>query len=235
MGSSPGFGLNPSDLPDKSGCALFGLAFAVAPQVSLLNPATEIHSPAHSSIGTPSSARRRTPTVCRHAVSGTFNSPPGVLFHLSLTVLLHYRSLGVFSLGKWSSQLPTGFLVSRGTQEHKPGRPCSLAYEAVTLSGGPFQGPSAGAGLCNSPAGHTVRPVCVLQPPQGIGPCAVTFLAGLGFSPFARRYSGNNLFSSGYLDVSVPPVPFPPQAGCSGYSPKRVAPFGNPRLSLLDS
>jgi hypothetical protein len=113
MGSSLGFGSNPRDLP--LGCALFGLAFATAPQVSLLNPATKIHSPAHSSIGTPSPTLKRAPTVCRHAVSGTFNSPPGVLFHLSLTVLLHYRSLEVFSLGKWSSQLPTGFHVSRGT------------------------------------------------------------------------------------------------------------------------
>ena len=120
MDSSPGFGSNPSDFP--YGCALFGLAFAMATQVSLLNRATEIYSPAHSSIGTPSSLQGRTPTVCRHAVSGTFNSPSGVLFHLSLTVLLHYRSLGVFSFGKWSSQLPTGFLVSRGTQEHRSGR-----------------------------------------------------------------------------------------------------------------
>jgi hypothetical protein len=120
MRSSPGFGSNPNDLP--YGNALFGLAFATAPQVTLLNQATEIYSPAHSSIGTPSSFRGRTPTVCRHAVSGTFNSPSGVLFHLSLTVLLHYRSLEVFSLGKWSHQLPTGFLVSRGTQEHRPGR-----------------------------------------------------------------------------------------------------------------
>ena len=30
---------------------------------------------------------------------------------------------------------------------------------------------------------------------------------GLGFSHFARHYFGNILFSSGYLDVSVPPVP----------------------------
>ena len=168
--------------------ALFGLAFATAPQVSLLNLATEIYSPAHSSIGTPSSLRGRTPTVCRHAVSGTFYSPPGVLFHLSLTVLLHYRSLGVFSLGKWSSQVPTGFLVSRSTQEHRRRRDHSFAYEAVTLCGGPFQGPSAKAGFGNFPAGNTVRPTCVSQPPQGIGPCAVTFLAGLGCSPFARRY-----------------------------------------------
>jgi hypothetical protein len=155
MGSSHGFGSNPSDFP--FGYALFGLAFAKAPQISLLNQATKIYSPAHSSIGTPSSARRRTPTVCRHAVSGTFNSPPGVLFHLSLTVLLHYRSLRVFSLGKWSSQVPTAFHVCRGTQEHWPGRLRSFAYEAVTLFGGPFQGPSAKSELCNSPAGFTAR------------------------------------------------------------------------------
>ena len=140
MGSSPGFGSNPSDFPDKSGGALFGLAFAMAPQASLLNRATEIYSPAHSSIGTPSSFRGRTPTVCRHAVSGTFNSPPGVLFHLSLTVLLHYRSLGVFSLGKWSSQLPTGFLVSRGTQEHRSGRPLPLRIRGSHSLRRPFPG-----------------------------------------------------------------------------------------------
>ena len=120
MGSSPGFGSNPSDFP--CGCALFGLAFAVAPQVTLLNQATEIYSPAHSSIGTLSPRRIGAPTVCRHAVSGTFYSPPGVLFHLSLTVLLHYRSSRVFSLGKWSHQFPTEFHVFRGTQEHGQGR-----------------------------------------------------------------------------------------------------------------
>jgi hypothetical protein len=136
MGSSPGFGSNPSD--NKG--ALFGLAFAMAPQASLLNRATKIHSPAHSSIGTPSSFRGRTPTVCRHAVSGTFNSPSGVLFHLSLTVLLHYRSLGVFSLGKWSSQLPTGFHVSRGTQGHRPGRPSLFRLRGCHSLWRPFPG-----------------------------------------------------------------------------------------------
>ena len=79
MGSSPGFGSNPNDVPE--GSALFGLAFAMAAQVSLLNQATEIYSPAHSPIGTPSPRRTEAPTVCRHAVSGTFNSPSGVLFH----------------------------------------------------------------------------------------------------------------------------------------------------------
>ena len=138
MGSSPGFGSNPSDVPE--GSALFGLAFAAAPQVALLNHATEIYSPAHSSIGTPSPRQVGAPTVCRHAVSGSFNSPPGVLFHLSLTVLLHYRSLEVFSFGRWSSRLPTGFHVSRGTQEHGPGRLLSLRIRGFHSLWRPFPG-----------------------------------------------------------------------------------------------
>src|SRR5262249_14835305 len=32
------------------------------------------------------------PTACKHTVSGTLNSPRRGAFHLSLTVLLHYRS-----------------------------------------------------------------------------------------------------------------------------------------------
>ena len=166
MGSSPGFGPNPSDVPE--GNALFRLAFAAAPQVSLLNRATEIHSPAHSPIGTPSPRQVGAPTVCRHAVSGTFNSPPGVLFHLSLTVLLHYRLLEVFSFGGWSPRLPTGFPVSRGTQEHRSGRPGPFAYEAFTLYGSPFQGPSARAGLGNFPAASRLGPPVSYNPAKAL-------------------------------------------------------------------
>lgn len=36
-----------------------------------------------------------------------------------------------------------------------------------------------------------------------------TVMSGLGCSAFARHYSPNLLFSSGYLDVSLPQVPFP--------------------------
>ena len=45
-----------------------------------------------------------------------FHSPHRGAFHLSLTVLVHYRSSMVFSLRRWSSQIPTRFLVSRGTR-----------------------------------------------------------------------------------------------------------------------
>ena len=59
-------------------------------------------------------------------------------------------------------------------------------------------------------------------------------LAGLASSPFARRYSGSldvDFLSSGYLDVSVPPV-VPPGAmrspsGCR-HCWRRVRPFGDP-------
>ena len=50
-------------------------------------------------------------------VSGSLSSPFRGAFHLSLTVLVHYRSLKIFSLGGWSPQLPTRLHVSRGTQE----------------------------------------------------------------------------------------------------------------------
>ena len=52
--------------------------------------------------------------------------------------------------------------------------------------------------------------------------------SGLGFSAFARHYSQNLLFSSGYLDVSVLPVPFP--FGMTRFYPCRVSPFGYLRL-----
>jgi hypothetical protein len=58
--------------------ALFRLAFAPAPALHGLNPATRSNSPAHSSIGTPSSSR--TLTACRRTVSGSFHPPSGVLF-----------------------------------------------------------------------------------------------------------------------------------------------------------
>jgi len=49
-------------------------------------------------------------------VSGTISLPSRGAFHLSLTVLVRYRWQRVFSLRRWSSQIPTRFLVSRGTR-----------------------------------------------------------------------------------------------------------------------
>ena len=104
MGSSPGFGstsrdsLRPVRTRFRCGCG-----------GDRLNLATKRNSPVHSSIGTPSAFRRRPPTARKHTVSGTVSLPFRGTFHLSLTVLVRYRSLRVFSLGKWAPQFPTRF------------------------------------------------------------------------------------------------------------------------------
>lgn len=53
-----------------------------------------------------------------------FHSPRRGAFHHSLTVLVRYRSPGVFSLGSWATLLPTGFRVSGST--HAPPAPHPL-------------------------------------------------------------------------------------------------------------
>ena len=80
-----------SGLEHATMIALFGLAFATATPPGLTSPRTT-NSQAHSSKGTPSP--RKAPTACRHTVSGTISLPSRGTFHLSLTVLVRYRSSG---------------------------------------------------------------------------------------------------------------------------------------------
>ena len=54
-------------------------------------------------------------TLCKRTVSDTISSPSRAAFQLSITVLVHYRSVGVFSLATSSWLLPTGFLEPRRT------------------------------------------------------------------------------------------------------------------------
>ena len=107
MARSLGFGSCPCDLPlyfaatrrpsfcKISGYGLLTLAFTLTPfQRNLIKP-HRTNSLAHSSIGTPSSCRPRA-TGLRFLV-GTwfqvlFHLPNRDAFHLSLTVLVHYRS-----------------------------------------------------------------------------------------------------------------------------------------------
>ena len=94
MARSPRFGSRACDSD-----ALFGLAFATATPPGLTSPHTA-NSQAHSSKGTRSqpptdkSAGSVAPTACRHTVSGTLSLPSRGTFHLSLTVLVRYRSPG---------------------------------------------------------------------------------------------------------------------------------------------
>ena len=85
-----------------------------------LNLATELNSQAHSPRGTLSGiagnisiSRALNPLLALQLFVGfrfqvLFHSPNRGTFHLSLTVLVHYRSPNVFSLGEWTPQIPTG-------------------------------------------------------------------------------------------------------------------------------
>ena len=108
-----------------------------------------------------------------------FHSPPGVLFTFPSRYWCTIGHGRVFSLGGWSPQIPTGFLVSRRTQVPKPqvqvvfrlqdshplwwAVPGRFRYRLCTGGTMPRSGPTT-------------------PTPEG---------AGLGSSPFARRYWGN--------------------------------------------
>ena len=152
-------------------------------------------------------------------VSGSLSLPSRGAFHLSLTVLCAIGHQGVFSLGRWSSRLPTGFLVSCGTLDS---RPLSLpfAYGAVTLYGLTFQ-------TCSTKKIRVSR----VHNPEG------PQTPGLGSFHFARRYFGNRcffLFLRLLRCFSSPGsllVPYLVQARVTAHYDRRVSPFGHPRIN----
>ena len=118
-----------------------------------------------------------------------------------------------------------------------------LRYGAVTHSGQPFQAVLITL-LDLFLATHLEPNVCLaafarFEGESGGGPTTpADESTGLGSSAFARRYLRNlfDFFSSAYLDVSVQPVP----SSWTMYSskgdevlPRRVPPFGNPRIKAL--
>ena len=116
-------------------------------------------------------------TACEYVVSGSLSSPLRGAFHLSLTVLVHYRSLKVLSLGGWSPQLPTnspGFVVLRYPASCPP--PCStgLSPAMVALSNA-FESADS-SWMCRS-----------LQPLRFL----LRRTPGLGSYRLARHYYGN--------------------------------------------
>ena len=80
-----------------------------------LNLATHRNSPARSTKSTTSPSRAL--SACKHTVSGSFSLPSRGSFHRSLTVLYSIGHMVVFSLTRWSSLFPSGFLVSRRTPD----------------------------------------------------------------------------------------------------------------------
>ena len=80
--------------------------FPFASDCHCLRLATHINSLAHSPKGTPSGPKSLRPVVSTQ-FQILFHSPRRGSFHLSLTVLVRYRSSHVFSLGGWTPQFPT--------------------------------------------------------------------------------------------------------------------------------
>ena len=67
-----------------------------------------------------------------------FHSPARGSSHLSLTVLVRYRSSAVFSLAGWSPQIRTGFHVPRPTQVPLVDA-TACPYRGVTVCAAAFQ------------------------------------------------------------------------------------------------
>ena len=119
--------------------ALLRLGFPPAPGLPSLNLAAYSNSQAHSTKGTPPPDLRQAVTACKSTVSDSISLPFRGSFHLSLTVLCAIGSCRVFSLGSWSTQLQTGFLVPRPTQVLCRRSHRISAYGTLTHSGRPFQ------------------------------------------------------------------------------------------------
>ena len=135
-------------------------------------------------------------TVCKRSVSGSISLPSRGSFHLSLTVLVHYRLPKVFSLGKWASQIPTGLHVSRGTQAQQR-ESCDFRVRGFHPLWRAIPDPSTNHSFSPTLRAPCRKLCCGLQPSYCNG-CNLSHSMSLGCSPFARHYSGNNLFSSPY-------------------------------------
>ena len=199
MGSSPGFA---STTRDSCRRLKDSLSLRLA---SKLNLAAHRDSLAHSTKGTPSH-RMGAPTARGRAVSGAVSLPSRGAFHLSLTVLVRYRSWE--SAQPWRVVPPASDRVSRA-------RPYSGSQTAVLVlrvrGSHPlrpaFPCRSARTWFCNcgrglGAPGSASRNTCEATAPA-LAPSQVWARA---LSLAATRAISVDFSSSGYLDVSVPPV-----------------------------
>ncbi len=169
----------------KNYIALLTLAFAAAPVLHTLTSLPSVtRRPVLQKVRGHAALRRNASSACKHMVSGSFSLPSRGTFHLSLTVLYSIGHQVVFSLRRWSSCLPTEFLVLDGTLD-SCFRTRAFAYRAFTLFRYSFQ--SYSTSIC---AWNFASP----------NPIHIS-IYGLGSYPFARHYLGNRwftFFSSGY-------------------------------------
>jgi hypothetical protein len=122
---------------------------------SRVNLATYRNSQAHSSKGTPS----RPPegddalTACRPTVSGTISLPSRGTFHLSLTVLVRYRSPSKYLGLRGGPRRFTPVFTVPALLGNSDRRLLCFGYGALTRCGATFQNASPTQQLCNSVMG----------------------------------------------------------------------------------
>ena len=145
------------------------LAFTSAPVLKTL---TLLHTITRRTIlqKVPDRTFRSAFGACKHRVSGSFHSPPGVLFTFPSQYCFTIGHWVVFRLGGWSPRLPTGFLVSRGTLVLTS----SASFSSTRLSRSPVPRP---------------RRIRLTLQIHGVSPYPGKItLSGLASSPFARHY-----------------------------------------------
>ena len=164
-------------------------------------------------------------------VSGSISFPSRGAFHLSLTVLVHYRSPGYLALESGLPSFPSGSSCPMVLKLNTHSLFC-FGYRSITLYGRPFHARSP-----TKKFSYCVRPLpcllCGLQHPLHNAGRLSYMQFGLGFSRFVRHYYGNCFFSSGYVRCFSSPA-------CLSYLMVRVsphyeggvAPFGDLRIGL---
>ena len=164
-------------------------------------------------------------TVRRCMVSGSFHPPFGVLFTFPSRYLFTIGHQVVLSLGRWSSQIPTGLLVPHGTQVPSWSPRC-FAYGGVTLYAVPSQVLLLHLGFV-TPCSLAERAVRSYNPHPTTPACL--HWMGLGYAPVrSPLLRGSRLI---YFPAGTKMVQFPAFAHCEvRHDSDWVSPFGNPRV-----
>jgi hypothetical protein len=131
---------------------------------------------------------------------------------------------GVFSLARWSSQIPTGFLVSRGTQVPAQRASESFVYGAITRYGRTFQTvqllcwlvtrrPCGQTGPTTPPCKHDGLGYFRVRSPLLAESLLFSFPVGTEMVHFPTLPSMAYVFSQGYPGISQGGLPHSEIAG----------------------
>ena len=120
---------------------------------------------------------KRALTTCKHTVSSSLSLPFRGTFHLSLTVLVHYRSLEYLALGDGPPRFRRNFTCSVVLRIHS--REYVFDYRIITFFDSSFQ---------------MIRLTCSFVTPYRVSYNPNKQACWFGLFRFARRYSGNRFF-----------------------------------------